>query len=79
MAIYKVTISATVLMEAKSAAEVASNLSVMGLADIGRECDDGLWIGSHKMDSVRRLKREQVPDELFAVGNDGDFFDFARG
>ncbi|WP_448205333.1 hypothetical protein [Azospirillum sp. sgz302134] len=42
---------------------------------IGRELDDGGWIGQIASASVTAVSDDRVRDELIALGNDGTFFD----
>lgn len=74
--IYKGTITFTVMGSAGTAEEFERMLQGMSLAQIIEDADsEGLIRGDHKIEQVEHIHRDDVSDELQAVGNDGSFFD----
>ena len=74
MAIFKLHIALTVMLEADS--EAAANAAFEGatLAGIAYEIDEGAWLGVTALEETEEVTPGNLQGELFAMGNDGTFF-----
>jgi hypothetical protein len=76
MAIHKLVIQTTVLVEADSLAEAVNSYSNLTLSEIEDACDDqDIGSGISIVSSKTLTDREEITDELLQMGNDGTFFD----
>lgn len=69
----KIVIKLTLLLDASD----RGRLDSMTLEQIAQEMDEGAYIGTFSMASDEVIHAAELQDELFAVGNDGTFFDDA--
>jgi hypothetical protein len=76
MEIYKGRLTIDVMGAFENAEAFRATLSNMTLAEILEDADSGQMIsGGHAIESVTHVHRDDVGDELQAIGNDGSFFD----
>jgi hypothetical protein len=75
MAIFKVTITVIALLETDTPEEAKEEIDIRDLAEIERETTDGLWLGTHKLNSIVEVPQDNVREECAALGNDGSFFE----
>lgn len=74
MAIYKMHIALTVMLEADSEAEACSLITNSTLDAVAYAIDEGEWIGMSKLEESEEVTPGNLHDELLAIGNDGTFF-----
>ena len=74
MAIFKMHIALTVLLEADNEVEACSLITNSTLADIAHATDEGEWIGMSKLEESEEVTPGNLHGELLAIGNDGTFF-----
>lgn len=67
--VYKTVITLTVFHDEKD------TLDGLSLTDIDYETNDGRMIGFHEITSSQCIRKEDLKQELQAIGNDGTFFD----
>lgn len=67
--VYKTVITLTVFHDDKD------TLDGLSLTDIDYETNDGRMIGFHEITSSQCIRKEDLKQELQAIGNDGTFFD----
>ena len=75
MSVFKATFTVTVLVDADDQADAKQALEKATLSEIGDEMFDGEWIGQMGAITVAEVPEDKIRDELFAIGNDGTFFD----
>lgn len=74
--VYKGRITIDVMGASENAADFMETLGRMSLSEILQDADDGMLIsGTPVIESVAHVHRDDVAEELQAVGNDGSFFD----
>lgn len=75
MAVFKATITLTVMLEADNEAAAVQTLDSASLADLAYEIDQGSWIGSSTEAVVVEVTGDTaISEALVTLGNDGTFF-----
>jgi hypothetical protein len=75
MAIHKIVVAVTVLVEADTLDKAAREVEDVSLAELASEITDGGWIGQYQIVSSETVAPKNVKYELLNIGNDGEFFD----
>jgi len=78
VAVHKVEVRVVVLAEADTAQQAAREVEALSLSQLGRELEDGAYVGSVAVASATTVPPDRVPAELLAVGNDGTFFECSQ-
>lgn len=74
--VYKATITLEVMGTAQSERAFKAEIEGMSLEDILEETDSGSMIaGTKTVTEIKHVNRDELSDELQAIGNDGSFFD----